>query len=92
MQGLGVFLDDTAVSVGGTTSFEDDLGGWSVTGPPEGSAPNSNNFIRTTAGGFPEGATITTDNTIYFGFGFEGIATPDARNTVMGRVMAYLLR
>jgi hypothetical protein len=92
VQGLGVFLDDTAVSVGGTTSFEDGLGGWSVTGPPEGSAPNSNNFIRTTAGGFPEGATLTTDDTIYFGFGFEGIAKPGTRNAVMRRVMDYLLR
>ena len=91
-QGLGVFLDDTAVSTGEATSFEDDLGGWEVTGPPEGSAPNSNNFTRTTSGGFPEGATITTDDTIFMGFGFEGIATPGARNTVMRRVMDYLLR
>lgn len=92
VQGLGVFVDDTVVSVGGTTSFEDGLGGWSVTGPPAGSSPNPNNFIRTTAGGFPEGATITTDDTIYFGFGFEGISTPGARKTVMARVMEYLLR
>ncbi len=92
VQGLGVFVDDTVVSTGEATSFEGDLGGWSVTGPPEGSAPNSNNFIRTTAGGFPEGATITTDDTVFMGFGFEGIATPGARNTVMRRVMDYLLR
>jgi len=92
VQGLGVFVDDTVVSVGGATSFEDGFGGWSVTGPPAGSSPNPNNFTRTTAGGFPEGATITTDDTIFFGFGFEGISTPNARNTVMGRVMEYLLR
>ncbi len=92
VQGLGVFIDDTAVSTGETTSFEDGLGGWSVTGPPPGSAPNGNNFTRTTAAGFPEGATVSTDDSIYFGFGFEGIATPDARNAVMGRAMEYLLR
>jgi Immune inhibitor A-like, MAM domain len=92
VQGLGVFVDDTAVSTGETTSFEDGLGGWTVTGPPPGSAPNGNNFERTTAAGFPEGAAISTDDSIYFGFGFEGIATPEARNAVMGRVMTYLLR
>ncbi len=91
-QGLGVFIDDTAVSTGASTSFETDLGGWSVTGPPAGSAPNGNNFVRTTAAGFPEGATITTDDTIYFGFGLEGISTPTARAAVMRRATDYLLR
>jgi hypothetical protein len=93
VQGLGTFVDDIVVSTGeGTTSFETGMDGWTVTGPPPGSAPNSNNFVRTTAEGFPEGAAITTEDTIYFGFGFEGIATPSARNAVMGRAIGYLLR
>jgi hypothetical protein len=92
VQGLGAFIDDTAVSTGASTSFESDLGGWAVSGPPAGSAPNSNDFIRTTAAGFPEGAAITTDDTIYFGFGFEGISTPTARAAVMRRATDYLLR
>jgi hypothetical protein len=92
VQGLGVFVDDTVLSTGETTSFEDGLGGRSITGPPPGSAPNGNNFVRTTAAGFPEGAAITTDDTIYFGFGFEGIASPGTRSAVMGRAMTYLLR
>jgi hypothetical protein len=92
VQGLGAFVDDTTISTGVATSFETDLGGWAVTGPAPGSAPNGNNFTRTTAAGFPEGAAITTNDTIFFGFGFEGISTPGARNTVMGRVMEYLLR
>ena len=62
-----------------------------MTGPAPGSAPNGNNFTRTTAAGFPEGAAITTEDTIYFGFGFEGISTPSARNAVMNRVMDHLL-
>ena len=62
-----------------------------MTGPPPGSSPNANNFARTTAAGFPEGAAITTEDTIYFGFGFEGIATPAARNAVMGAAMGHLL-
>jgi len=92
VQGLGVFVDDTTISTGATTSFETDEGGWSIAGPPAGSGPNANNFFRTTAAGFPEGATITTRNTIYSGFGFEGIMGADARKAVMGRVIAYLLR
>ena len=82
----------TAVSTGATTSFEDGLGGWSITGPAPGSAPNANNFVRTTAAGFPEGAAVTTDDSIYFGFGFEGIAGAPTRASVMGRAMSYLLR
>jgi Zinc carboxypeptidase/Immune inhibitor A peptidase M6 len=91
-QGLGVFLDDTAVSTGATTSFEDGLGGWTITGPAPGSAPNPNNFVRTTAAGFPEGAAATTDDTIYFGFGLEGVTGAPTRAAVMGRAMNYLLR
>jgi hypothetical protein len=92
VQGLGVFVDDTAVSTGATTSFEDGLGGWNVTGPAPGSAPNANNFIRTTAAGFPEGAAITTDDSVYLGFGLEGISGPASRAAVLGRAMTYLLR
>ena len=95
-QGLGDFVDDIAVSTGaGTTSFEDDgdvMDGWAATGPAPGSAPNPNNFERLAAGGFKEGPVVATPDTLYFGFGFEGIATPSARNTVMARSMAYLLR
>jgi hypothetical protein len=86
-----VFVDDTAVSTGETTSFEDGLGGWTVAGPPPGSAPSANDWISTTADGFPEGAAISTPDSIYFGFGLEGISTPAARNAVMGRAMNYLL-
>ena len=92
VQGLGAFIDDTAVSTGETTSFEDGLGGWTVAGAPPGSAPNSNDWTRTTAGGFPEGAAVSTPWSIYLGFGVEGIATPSSRNAVIGRAVNYLLR
>jgi hypothetical protein len=93
VQGLGTFVDDIAVSTGeGTTSFETGMDGWTVTGPPAGSSPNPNNFVRTTGAGFPEGAAATTEDTIYFGFGFEGIAGPATRTAVMDRVVDYLLR
>jgi hypothetical protein len=63
-----------------------------VTGPPPGSAPNSNNFIRTDAQGFPEGAVVATEDTIYMGFGFEGITGAATRTMVMDRAVDYLLR
>jgi Zinc carboxypeptidase len=92
-QGLGVFIDDIVVSTGqGSTSFEGaDTGGWQVTGPPPGSAPNANNFVFTDATGFPEGAAITTADSIYLGFGLEAVTGADTRAEVMGRAMDYLL-
>jgi hypothetical protein len=90
-QGLGVFLDDITLPDGTTTDFESDLGGWTVTGPPPGSGPNSNNFERITAAGFPEGAAVTARNSIVTGFGLEGIDSAEKRGAVMGRAMLYLL-
>src|SRR5829696_693490 len=91
-QNLGVFLDDFAWP-GGETSFEGtDTGGWQVTGPPEGSGPNSNNFEITDAGGFPVGAAITTPKSLLMGYGFETISTAEERKAVMGRIANYLLR
>jgi hypothetical protein len=28
---------------------------------------------------------------VYMGFGLEGVSTPQARNTIMGRAISYLL-
>jgi len=93
-QGLGAFVDDITVSTGeGSTSFEGgDTGGWDVSGPPPGTAPNANDWEFTTATGFPEGAGVKTDRTIYLGFGLEGVTGAADRATLMGRAMGYLLR
>ena len=92
-QGLGVFVDDIEVSTGeGTTSFENgDTGGWEITGPPPGSAPNPNNFIITTGAGFPEAAVVATPHSLLSGFGFEGITDAAIRAEWMGRVLDHLL-
>ena len=92
-QGLGVFVDDIEVSTGeGTTSFEaGDQGGWVVSGAPPGSAPNPNDFIITTAAGFPEAAVVATPHSLLSGFGFEGISDAVTRAEWMGRALDHLL-
>ena len=93
-QGLGVFLDDVSVSVGGTptaqTSFEDGLGGWTVAGPPPGSDANGNDWVRS-QNAFDDGAAVTTEDTVYTGFGVEGLRTREMREDFMARVMTHLL-
>ena len=64
--------------------------GWTIAGPPPGSAPNPNNFIVTTPAGFPEGAVIATPDSLYFGFGFEGNTDPSTGALVMDRTMRFL--
>jgi hypothetical protein len=91
VQNLGVFVDDVTLPDGTSTSFETGFDGWQVTGPPPGSGPNANNWIRTDAAGFPVGSTISTPDSILMGFGFEGISTQASRNAVMGRVLDHLL-
>ena len=54
-----MFVDDTEILADGATvaetSFEDDLGGWSVAGPPADSGANANDWIRTASVGFVDG-------------------------------------
>jgi len=94
VQGLGSFVDDTRVVVDGTevaaTSFETDLGGWRVTGPPPGSDDNANDWIRSQTA-FEEGAGVTTDDTVYVGFGVEGLRTQEMRTDLVRRSLAHLL-
>jgi len=96
----GVFIDDIAVSTGeGNTSFEDDgdaMDGWSIPGAPQDQegveGPNRNDWVRRAGLGIKEGAVVKTKDTLYMGFGFEGIAGARTRNTVMDRVVDYLRR
>jgi hypothetical protein len=92
-QGLGVFVDDTAVLVDGVataeTSFEDGLGGWTLAPAPEGSR-ETNNWTRTQKA-FEEGAATTTEDTVFTGFGAEGLTTAEMRRDFVARAMAHLL-
>jgi hypothetical protein len=92
VQGLGAFVDHVELSTGGDVeSFESGLGEWTVAGPPEGSAPNSNDWTRTESIGLEEGAAISTDRSLLFGFGLEGISGADTRAEVMDRSLDHLL-
>ncbi|WP_133300652.1 immune inhibitor A domain-containing protein [Seongchinamella sediminis] len=91
---LGVFLDDVAVTIDGSpavaTSFEDGLGPFTIPGPPPGSAPNNSDWMRVGIL-FGVSSMIATEDTLLFGFGFEGISTADERNEVMARSLEHLL-
>jgi hypothetical protein len=86
-QNLGVFVDDIELSGYSLEDFETGMGAWSVSVAPGSGA--FNNWLRITGAGFPEGPAIRTENSVYLGFGFEGIDTEDNRTTVMGNVMKY---
>jgi len=93
-QGAGVFLDDAVITLDGApaeeTSFESDLGGWTVGPPPEGTAPSINNWARTDQV-FEEGAGIVTRDTVYLGFGAESLTTQETRTDLVKRSMRHLL-
>jgi Immune inhibitor A peptidase M6 len=91
----GMLVDDTTVTVGGQvvaqTSFETDLGGWDVPGAhPEGPAENLSDWIRSEVI-FEEAAATQTAEGLVFGFGFEGVNTPEARAELMRRTLSHLL-
>ncbi|HEU4404087.1 MAG TPA: M14 family zinc carboxypeptidase [Polyangiaceae bacterium] len=91
VQGLGAFVDLVEVSTeAGAESFETGLGAWIVSGPPPGSGSNPNNWERTESVGFEEGAVASTADTLFFGFGLEGITGADSRTAVMDKSLDHL--
>ncbi|MEV0458446.1 M14 family metallopeptidase [Catellatospora methionotrophica] len=92
-QGLGVFLDDVTVSADGapvgTTSFEDGFGGFTVAAPPDGSGAGSNTWARSQQA-FEEGSIVVTRDTVFTGFGAEGL-TPAQRDDLVKRSLKHLL-
>jgi hypothetical protein len=92
-QGLGVFVDQVQVTKDGqpaeSTSFEDGLGGFEAGPAPEGSE-NDVQWQRSESVGYVVGAGVATPDTLYWGFGFEGITTAAQRNEVMRSAMQYL--
>ena len=71
------------------TSFEDGFGGWAVAPPPEESS-QANSYVRSNAV-YDEGAVVTTDDTVFTGFGVEGMTSPAARVDFLSRALGHLL-
>ena len=74
----------------------DQLDGWTVPGAPQDDAgiedPNVNDWVPRGGLGIKEGAAVATPDTVYLGFGFEGISDAATRSLLMGRAVEYLLR
>ena len=95
-----MFIDDISVSTGeGNTSFEDDgdpMDGWTIPGAPQDpqgiEESNRNDWVRRGGLGIKEGSVVRTADTLYMGFGFEGIFGTKPRNDAMKRAVDYLLR
>ncbi|GAA3526564.1 zinc carboxypeptidase [Aeromicrobium flavum] len=91
-QGLGVFVDNARVVVDGAesaaTSFEADLGGWTTPPAPDGSR-QTNTWARSQKA-FEEGAATVTNDTVFTGFGAEGLETSAQRTAFVERAMRHL--
>ncbi len=90
--GLGAWVDDWRLSDGATEiefeDFEAPLdASWLIGPPPEGT-PLPNGWTQR-GQEFIEGGVVTTDDTVYTGFGFEGI-NESARTAFMARTLEHL--
>jgi len=96
VQGLGAFVDEIALPGEPVESFEAGLGAWTTPGPPEGSDPNPNDWVRSQDLGFEEGGIVSETPpgvsfaTLYFGFGLEGVDGAAARGDLMDRSLDFL--
>jgi len=90
----GVFLDDVSLSTGESTSFEDGLGGWTLSGLATNGQPHAADFKLATAADYPpptSGPVVLTADTVLLGFGLEGIAEAAQRRDLVERLLGHLL-
>ncbi|BCJ58832.1 hypothetical protein Jiend_22540 [Micromonospora endophytica] len=59
-----------------------------MAGPPTGSIPGANDWSRSQQA-FEEGAAVVTKDTVYLGFGLEGLPPP-ARTALLTRALTHL--
>ena len=95
----GVFVDDIVVSTARAAPRSRTTPSRWTAGPCRAlrrirriEEPNRNDWVRRGGLGIKEGAVVKTPDTLYMGFGFEGITGAKARNDVMKRSMDYLRR
>jgi hypothetical protein len=94
--GVGVFVDDTRLVAGGrvldTDGFERPTSAWTVEGPPPGSPPADQADFAITTTLIDLAASVSTEDTVLFGYGIESLAAPEDRATVLGRALDHLLQ
>jgi len=92
VSGLGVFLDDVVITKDGAfaeqTSFEDGTGGFTAGPAPEGTT-NQAAWQRRTSVGYQEGPGVFTADSVYYGFGLEGVSGADRRTEIVANAMRY---
>lgn len=93
--GLGLFADRTRLVVGGadreSEGFETSLGVWSVPGAPAGSPAVEGDWARSQEL-FTSYASVTTRNTVLFGFGLEHVPDAGERAALLGKALGALRR
>jgi hypothetical protein len=94
--GIGVFVDDTRLVVGGAVvesdGFEASGGGaWAVADAPPGSPPAGGDNFVVSSELIALASSVVTEDTVLLGFGIESLATPAERADVLGRSIGSLL-
>ena len=91
--GLGVWVDDAKVTINGAQAslddFESGTGAWQLGPSPEGTANPVVGWERATEQ-FTEGAVVGTTDSVYTGFGIEGITGATKRAEFMRGVLKHL--
>ena len=90
-----MFVDDTRLTVGGTTVERRRVRGGrrrlGRRGPARGSPPGVHgNFVVSTEL-IPVASSVATEDTALLGFGIESLATPAEQADVLGRIVNPLL-
>jgi hypothetical protein len=92
--GVGAFVDDTRIVVGGSTveadGFEGATSTWAVTGPPEGS-PDANAVWEFGGQLVNFFAGTSTEDTLLLGFGLEQLASDEDREELLGQALGNLI-
>ncbi|MFE4641847.1 M14 family zinc carboxypeptidase, partial [Streptomyces sp. NPDC056730] len=93
--GLGLFADDARLVVGGadrdSEGFETSLGAWATPGAPAGSPVVEGDWARSQEL-FTSYASVTTRDTVLFGFGLEHVPGAGERATLLGKALRALRR
>ena len=99
--GLGSWLDELRVVDGADApvnsadpSFEAGIDGWTLPGPPGPAGPSGQSTVtgweRVQTAPFIETPVVTTNDTVYTGFGFEAITGAANRAAFMQAVLTHL--